>query len=357
MRTRTSLVLAALGAVVLTLGIVYGSGPVGETEQTLQGQLVFPDLTPKLADAAQVEIRHGTLTVHLARDPKQAHAPWSVTERGGYPAQQDKVHSLLVALTELRLDAARTADPAEYARLGVGNPGKGHDATLVRVLDAKGGVIAALILGHTRSAQRGSADTLYIRRPEAAQSWLADGKVLASGEALDWLDRKIVDIDAKRIAGVTATRGAATVAFARKNGAFTVVDPAEHPALDDYKVDQVSGALAGLELEDVQKAPAPGTPLGHTVFTTTDGLTLAVDVTKAGPAVWATFAVTGGKDAAPLEAKLKGWAYEIGSWKESALAPTLASVQAAAPAASAVPPGHPAHLHDPMTALPGSGGQ
>jgi len=356
MRTGTSLVLAAAGAVVLALGIVYSGGPVGETAQTLQGRLAFPDLTPKLADATQLEIHHGAVTMHLTRGAKDAGGQWGVADRAGYPAQPDKVHQLLVALTELRLDAARTADPAQYGRLGVADPGKGSDSTLVRVLDGKGGTIAALIVGHARAAQRGNADTLYIRRPGEAQSWLADGKVLVSVDTQDWLDRTIVDIDPKKIAGVTATRGNASVAFARKDGTLTLIAPADHPKIDTSKVDDVASALSSLTLEDVQKAPAPGTPFGHSVFTTTDGLTLAADVSKAGPAVWATFTASG-NDSAPLEAKLKGWAYEIGSWKQDALVPTLDSVKVPPPAMSSPPPGSPAQLPDLTKIAPGAAGQ
>jgi hypothetical protein len=196
------------------------------------------------------------------------------------------------------------------------------------VLDGKGGVIAALIIGHSRSAQRGTADTLYVRRPDEAQAWLADGRLSVTADTQDWLDRDIVNIDAARIAGVTATRGETTLKFARQDNKFTLTEPADHPKLEDFKVEDVSRGLANVMLQDVKRGPLPGNPLGRAVYTTTDGMTVTVDLNKSGPELWAAFAATG-KDAAALDAKVKGWAYEIGTWKEQALVPTLDDLKAA----------------------------
>lgn len=124
MRTRTSVILTALGAVVLALGILYGRGPTGRTQQAAQGQLMFPDLVAKLADARKVEIIRKGATLVLDRGGKDAAADWGVAVRDDYPTQAGKVHELLARLTELRLDEPRTADAAMYARLGVADPGR-----------------------------------------------------------------------------------------------------------------------------------------------------------------------------------------------------------------------------------------
>ncbi len=344
MRTRTTVILAALGAAVLALGVIYGSGPRERTQPAAQGQIAFPGLVAKLAEATRIEITHGGLTLHLARPDKDAMI-WDVADRGSYPAQQDKVHELLTALTELRLDEPRTSDPAAYARLGVEDPAaKGADSTLLRVLDGKGGVIAALVVGHARTSQHGESDTLYVRRPDAAQAWLAEGRIAATSDSMDWLDRDIVNIDPAKIATDVVTRGETTLTFGRSAGSLTLTAPADHPKLDDLKVQEVSRSLADLTLEDVKPAPAPGTALGRAVITTTDGMTVTVEANKSGPELWATFTAEG-KDSAALAAKVKGWAYLIGSWKEQALVPTLDNLKAAAPAAppaAAPPPAPPA---------------
>jgi hypothetical protein len=347
MRTRTTLVLAAAGAAVLALGLIYGTGPGEKTNEAPQGRLVFPDLAPKLAAATRLELTHKGTTLEIARKDTAPDTIWVLPARGNYRAVQDKVRELLANLTELRLDEPRTSDPSEYARLGVEDPkDKSAGSTLLRVLDAKGGVIAALVVGHSQTAARGSLDTLYVRRPDATQAWLADGRLAVSTDAQDWLDRDIVNIDAAKVASVTVTRDGQTLNFARKDNKLTLTAPADHPKLDDFKVDEVSRALSNLMLEDVKQAPAPGTPLGRAVVTTTDGMTVTADVNKSGPAIWATFTAEGKGDAAALEAKVKGWAYEIGSWKEQALVPTLDDLKAPAPS--------PAPAASPATPTPAS---
>ncbi len=338
MRTQTSVILAALGAVALGLGIVYGTGPTGQTQQAADGRLVFPGLVPKLASAERIEIVHKGVTLVLDRTGKQADAGWGVAGRGNYPAEPGKVHALLASLTELRLDELRTSDPAQYVRLGVEDPaGKGADSTLLRVLDGKGGTIASLIVGHARSAMRGSADTLYVRQPTEKQSWLADGRLAPGIDPLDWVDRSIVSIDAAKVASDVVTRDNTTLTFRPVADKLALTDPADHPKLDDGKLEQVGSALTDLTMQDVRRAPAPGTPLGRAVVTTTEGMIVTVDASKDGANLWATLTASG-KDAARLDQKLHGWAYQIDGWRQQALVPTLADIKAAEPAAAAAPP-------------------
>lgn len=341
MRTRTALVLAALGVVVLVLGIVLGRGGSGGGSDALAGRLAFPGLTEKLAGATGIELVHHGHTLKLARKTTDPSAVWGLTDHDQYRAQQGKVRELLTGLTELRLSETRTADPAEYARLGVEDP-KGKDAasTLVRVTDAHG-ALAELIVGHERAPAHGDLATVYVRRPGEAQSWLAQGHLTVNAEAQDWLDRDIVNIAQDKIAAVTVTRGGQTLGFTRQGKALALTEPADHPKLDDFKVEDVGRALENLTLEDVRPEPAPGEAVGQSVFTAADGMTVTVNVSKSGKEVWATFAASG-KDAAALAAKLHGWAYEVGTWKETALVPTLDDLKAAAPPATAAKQSAPA---------------
>jgi hypothetical protein len=84
-------------------------------------------------------------------------------------------------------------------------------------------------------------------------------------------------------------------------------------------------------------ADAPKDPAGHAVFTTTDGLDVAVTLFHADKDVWARFAVSGADkaktEADRLSARLTGWTYQIGSWKEKSLVPALDDLKAAEPPA------------------------
>lgn len=345
MRTKSALILAAAAVVVLALGLEFGMGPREKSYDTSGGTLVFPDLTGKLATAVEIDIVHAGRTLKIARKTTDPGAAWGVVDHNAYPAQASKVRELLTGLTELRYDEPRTSEAAEYPRLGVEDPNaKASNSTLVRVLDASG-PIAQLIVGHQRTAASGNGQTLYIRRPNEVQAWLADGSLPVSADVMEWLNRDLVNIPADQIEGVTVDRGGQKLVFARKDKKLTLTDPAEHPKLDEFRLEEIGRGLENLSLEDFRPAPAPGNALGKAVFTTHDGTSVTVDVSKAGPAVWATFAAEG-KGAAPL-GKLKGWAYEIGSWKEKALVPTLDDLKAATPAASSAPAQMPMRLPAP----------
>ena len=43
------------------------------------------------------------------------------------------------------------------------------------------------------------------------------------------------------------------------------------------------------------------------------------------------FAASGGKDGAALEKRVKGWAYQLGGWKQAALVPAIDDLKAAPP--------------------------
>jgi hypothetical protein len=78
------------------------------------------------------------------------------------------------------------------------------------------------------------------------------------------------------------------------------------------------------------------------VFTTDDGLAVTVTVLHAEKDVWVRFAVSGSSDKAKTEAaringRVAGWTYQIGSWKEKSLVPTIDDLKAEEPAKPAAP--------------------
>ncbi len=123
--------------------------------------------------------------------------------------------------------------------------------------------------------------------------------------------------------------------FAHKDGGFTLTQPADHPPLDSYKVEEVSRALENLTLMSVKPdADATKDEVGHATFQTSDGLAIKATVLHAGKEVWARFVASGGAkpEADKLNARLAGWTFEIGNWKEKSLVPTLDDLKAPEPA-------------------------
>ncbi len=337
MRTTTAGVLVVIAAAAVGAGWYYGAA--GTADQSNAGvpaaTLAFPDLAPKLQQAERIEVVHHGQTLVIAQKDHR----WGLADRDFYPVETDKLHELLTALTELRLTERRTADPAEFARLGVDDPKQASaDGSLLRVLDAGGKPIAELIAGHRRVRTQGDLpDAIYVRRPGEDQAWLAEGRLSVETDPQAWIDREIANVDHSKIASAVTTNGGQTLEFGRDGDKEVLKAPADHPKLDDYKVADVFRALENLTLTDVKPvAQQPGDKVGTSHFATSDGMTVDATVYKAGPGIWAQFAAKGegaGKDPADkLEARVNGWTYEVGSWKEKALVPTMDDLKAAEPA-------------------------
>ncbi len=341
MKARTLGLLVVSGVIALAGGWYFGTATMlGEQTTIPAGKLMFPGLAPKLADVERIEISHqGKQTVI----EKRADGGWGVASMHDYPVQEVKLRGMLTALTELRLTEPRTRDPTEFSRLGVDDPnGAKSSADLLRLVDSAGRPILALIVGHRRvRSQANVPEEVYVRRPDENQSWLAEGSLQVDADASLWLDRNVMNIAHDRIESVTV--GDQALVFGRQNGKFVLTVPAEHPKLEDYKVDDVARALELLTFEAVKAdADAPGVEAGHAVFTTRDGLAITVMVLHADKDVWARFAFAGSSDkgkaeAAKLNGRVAGWTYQIGSWKEKSLVPTLDDLKAEAQAKPAAP--------------------
>ena len=327
MQARTALSLLIAAGLVLGAAWLYGPG---ETAPVIAeaGRLVFPGLAPKLPQVARVDIQSKGVTMGIA----PAKGKWGLADRGFYPVQQDRLRELLTGLTELRLAEARTSDPAQYGRLGVEDPGPGGTANLVRLLDAQGKPIIELIVGHRRVRTQGNVpETIFIRRPGEAQSWMAEGRLPLDADPQLWVERDIANIAGTSIAKVTSQRGATTLEFARIGERFTLVSPTSVRKLDDYRIEEVSRAMESLTLTDVRAASPPGDGIGTAVFTTTAGMTITARLFKADKDVWAQFTAAG-PGAEPLQARIDGWAYQLGAWKEKSFLPTMEDLLAEEPA-------------------------
>ncbi|MFO1023958.1 MAG: DUF4340 domain-containing protein [Acetobacteraceae bacterium] len=350
MTPRTTGILVVLGVIALGGGWYFGPGSVPRAQESApRGSLMFPDLASKLKDAAKLEILHQgkTLTIEKRPDGK-----WGIASLNNYPVQESKLRGTLTGLTELRLQEPRTSDAAQYARLGVDDPGKPDStADLLRLLDGSGKPVAAVILGHRRvRSQADVPEEVYVRRPDDAQSWLAQGSVSADSDPSQWLDRNLLNIPADRIQAVTV--GDDALMFDRKDGSFALRHPTDPPKLDSYKVEDVSRALENLTLMAVKPdADAPKDEAGRVTFLTGDGLAIKATVFHAGKDVWARFAAGGDNkaEADRLNARLAGWTFQIPNWKEKSLVPTLDDLKAAepekpapAPQSAAPPTGAPA---------------
>ncbi len=331
MQQRTSLILTALAVIAVGAAWQFGvGGTQAPTAETTAGGLVFPGLAGKLGQVARIEIQGKGALLAIA----QAGGKWGLADRGGFPVQQDKLRELLTGLTELRLTEARTSDPEQYGRLGVEDPSPAGTSNLLRLLDGAGKPIVTLIVGHRRVRTQGNVpETIFIRRPGEAQSWMAEGRLPVDSDPQLWFERDIANIAGAKVAGATVERGDVVLAFARNGEKFELTAPAEHPKTDDYRVEEVSRALETLTLTDVRPvAEQPGVALGTARHTLGDGTVITTKVFRADKEIWIQIAAVGDTDTAKdIRARTAGWAYQVGAWKEKSFTPTLDDLKAAEP--------------------------
>ena len=325
MNRRTLLLLggaaaASIGAVVLLTPDSTEPPPSSATP------LAFPGLAPRLANAARIEVvRHdGTLVIRRSGDT------WVLPAKADHPVRPERVREVLVGLTELRLTEPRTANPEMLERLGVEDPTRaGATSALLRVLDANGAAIAEIIVGRRRMRVQGNVpESVYVRRPGETQAWLAEGRLPLDADPNLWIDRDIANIPRDRVRAATIHRaGEGTLVLRRGrelDAGLAVVEPAETPDLDELSLDEVARGFEFLTFLDVRAAgDMPGEWLGEAAFELTDNLRIAVAARKEGDDLWVRLTASGDAEAERLNARWRGWAYQVGQWKEKSFLPRL----------------------------------
>ncbi|MBR0679140.1 DUF4340 domain-containing protein [Roseomonas eburnea] len=329
MNRRTLLLLS--GAAVVAVGGALLLKPSEAPPPSPAGAaLAFPGLAQRLQAAARIVATRHDGTLEIARRGET----WVLPAKGGYPVRQEKVRELLTGLTELRLTEQRTANPDMLDRLGLEDPTRqGATSTLLRVLDAQGGVIAELVIGRRRVRTQGNVpESAYVRRPDESQAWLAEGRIPVDADPQLWLDRDIANLPRERVRRVAIARaGQPPLVLARSadpDGKLQVTEPAEAPPTEETALDEVGRAFEFLTFLDVKpEAEMPGEALGETRFELTDNLAIVVRPRKEGEAIWIALAAEGDDEAARLNARWRGWAYQVGQWKEKSFVPLLSDLR------------------------------
>jgi len=188
---RRNLLLAAL---VLALALVEllldDSGPAPRAVGRL-----FPDL---YADrAARIELARGDARLELARDA--AGSGWSLPGSFGYPAFEPTVDNFLNGMTGLTTLDLLTDRPEAHREYGVGEEGLS-----VRVLDADGKPLAALVQGAPLARESGS----YVRREGEDEVYRARSMRPLVLEASGWMDARLLSFAEPLVSSIRATGAA-----------------------------------------------------------------------------------------------------------------------------------------------------
>jgi hypothetical protein len=287
--------LMILGGVTLVVMIAAAFFAI-EREDAIpgRGQLVFPDLRPRINDVREVVVAINAHTTSITH----AGDIWTVKEKFGYRAGMDRVRRTILGLAELTIVEPKTKNPERYGKLGLmGLGAEGSTSTLISLKDADGNALAELIVGNRRIAKGDSSrDELYIRKPEDPQTWLAIGQLDVETSPDEWIDKQIFNIEDRRIREVRIIHPRGEVVTLRKDtqedADFKVVPlPANAKITSPFTVNNVADTIAHLTFDDVQPATEAKLPSRggvRAILETFDGLRVNVRIITRGGKTYAT---------------------------------------------------------------------
>jgi hypothetical protein len=331
-RRRNLAILAAIALVSLILAALALIHQSRENTGIYKHAALFPVLMDKMQDVARIEISsraHGTFDV--AFDPRRG---WVMTQHANYPASFEQMRSTVVGLAQLETIMPKTARPEWYRFIGVDAPPNGG-GTLIRLMDSKGAIIAALIMGQTTDiGDTTGAMGLYVRKPGQTQSWLARSVFEPKSDPADWMDKNILDVDRARIAETDVTPASSPPFVIKRDNPeasdFTIENmPPDREETTPGAADAIAAAITGFAFDDVRPASdLEFSGAAKLVTKTFDGLTVTVQTLPANGAIWATVYAEGAtpgaeQEARAIDAHTDGWAYKLPMYKGQLFMTTL----------------------------------
>ena len=295
MRPTTVAVLAALTVVAVGAAATAVTMRAERNAAEVSGGLMFPEFVNRANDATTIMITSASGTVTLKRPDDLG---WVLAERAEYPVPIEKVRRAIAGIAALRLVEPKTDNPERYARLEVEDPtAKDAKSRLVTVKNAAGNVLAEVIIGKGNYTMgQNSPGGVYVRRPNEARSWLAEGSVEAPAAPNEWLERQIVDVPNGAVKRITYRNGGEEVATISRDNqeqeAPTLSPVPPGRSADPAKVRRMASTMSSVLFEDVRPAEAvPFPPGGRSVeLETFGGLTVRADITDFEGGPWVRFA-------------------------------------------------------------------
>jgi len=267
-RQTTILGFITLIAVLLAVWLLFGERS-GHEGAKLRGRALFPELTERINSLAVIRVEGPKNTATL----KRTDGDWTIAEKGGYPADPEKMRRLLSALLDSEIQQVKTRNPALYERIGLGESAVG-----LSLLDDAGEAIARLDVGQ-RQRSEGRFNS-FVRPGEGERTFLVDALPEVRPEASEWLPENLLEIERTRVASVEVDhRDDGTVRVERDNAEaeFELADIREDEQYIGYQpAGRLATAYTTLRVEDVRPEGEVdlGAPRATARLETFDGLTL-----------------------------------------------------------------------------------
>ncbi len=323
-KLRTLVVLAVIALISVALATWSWQATHARIEAGGVGAPLLPHLAEKGRDAARIDIvmDDGRDRITLLRKGEKWFAGDAL-----YPADAAKIRKFLVSLVALRKAEPKTELAKNYNLLEVADPGrKGARGTRVTIRDARGAVIADVILGKAAYDRLGAGRTgQYVRLAGQRRVWLVEGLARAVPALTRWVNHYAIDLPRDDVVRGKIVHADGEVLEVRATGKkasdgeplFEIVEkPAAAKPKPNYQIASVARDMAQLDFELVRKARGhEGKPDVHAEVETKDGLVIGHDVRREGDAVWVSVRVVRpGRDAErakKIARAVKGWEYGL----------------------------------------------
>ena len=228
----------------------------------VMGALFFEALPAN--EIAEIVIERPGDSVLLVRKP----TGWVVENRFGYPADFSKITDLIRKMKQTKVGRKFPANEPIMKRLSLMPPTHKESAetekgTRLRMKDANDAVVVDILLGLTRKKDEKSVpDSQFVMPGDGPDIYLVD-QIFSSfaSPAHSWLKKSPVTVAKDDIQSITCTGPDGTLRYtferSEKGKDFALVSPPTKRAIKPSAVNQLAGALTGLEIEDVADPSSP----------------------------------------------------------------------------------------------------
>lgn len=281
---------------------------------------VLPGLEETIGGAQRIMITSADATYRIERTQQG----WAMRDRDDYPVLSGRLAQLTEGLENLRYVRRMTNDPSKHERLGVTDPREDGRGILVQIEDGRGALLVNLILGVETNG-------LYVRRPDEAQAWAAEGELPPLRDVASWMDLQPLSVPADRLARVEVTPAegrAYTLARDAPDQPWRIESPALS-SLAQSTVTSTAERLTQLAPVDVRAAPAvQGAPSARVRGVTFDGIIIDAELIPSDDRTWVKLVARAQgpeQEAAALEINTRSaaWAYALSDLEAESLAPPL----------------------------------
>ena len=286
MKTKTLVVLLVILAISAGAGLFLFRSPDVPVSNGAMGTLIFETLPANEITSIVIDRPDGSVILVKEKDI------WIVENRFGYPADFSRITDLIRKVKQTKAGRKFSAAGPVTKRLSLISPSdkkaaQDEKATRIRFMKKDKTVAADILLGNTRKRKgKGIPDSQYVMLADGTDIYLVD-QIFSSFEtsAPKWLKKSPVNAAKEDIRKIICVgpdnKPRYTFERPAKGKEFVLINPPTQRKIKQSDLNRLSGALAGLAIEDVANPSDPPESLSNGIsprisYTLFNGITYHV---------------------------------------------------------------------------------